>query len=176
MPYPGTKHLTLTAYQLQTSWKADQFNKTIISRLQHYQAEHQRHRDRYMQLLTYAYIAQGHISTSLSSFTLFLSRHPPGPITFDNPTVLQTDVSVTTYASTEGKNITPACDNVPRRWYAKEIVAATIYRWSWSENFQWATVVHCRWYIYLDRLSMTTSVAKRLLPKPYNKLLPCKTS
>lgn len=75
----GVKHLTMTAYHPRTNAQSERFNRTIITRLRHFIAEHQRNWDIYVQPLTYAYNNQVHRCTNTSPYSLFLSRHPPGP-------------------------------------------------------------------------------------------------
>lgn len=50
----GVKHLTTTAYHPQTKGQVEHYNKTIVTRLRHYVAEHQRDWDTLVQPLTYA--------------------------------------------------------------------------------------------------------------------------
>lgn len=38
----GVKHLTIAAYPLLTNGQAEKFNKTILVRIQHYVAKHQK--------------------------------------------------------------------------------------------------------------------------------------
>lgn len=49
----GTKHRTTTAYLLQNIKIVEHCNKTIVTRLQHYVADHQRDRDIYVQPMTF---------------------------------------------------------------------------------------------------------------------------
>ena len=74
----GVKNLFTTAYHPQTNGQSERFNRTLISRLKHYVAEHQRDWDQYIYPLTYAYNMQVHKSTGTSPFNLVLTRHPPG--------------------------------------------------------------------------------------------------
>lgn len=94
----GTRHLTTTAYYLQTNGQAKRFNKTIIARLQHCVAEHLRGWDIQVQALTYTYSSQLHRSKNITPFSLVLSRQCPGsrPTAFDHPTALPTDGTATT--------------------------------------------------------------------------------
>lgn len=88
-PYYVQKPLSTTAYQLQTSWKAERFYDTTILAMQVYVLEHQGDWDIYVQLLKYAYNAQMHREMNLSPFSPDLSHRSSGPTTFNNLTAYQ---------------------------------------------------------------------------------------
>lgn len=71
-----------TLYLSRMSVKAERVNKTIITQLRHYIAEHERDWDICVQPLTYDYISEVHRATSLPLFSLALPRQPPGPTAF----------------------------------------------------------------------------------------------
>lgn len=87
----GTKHLSTTAYHRETNLQTERYNKTIIARLRHYVAEHQKDWDHYIQSLTYSYDAQVHRSTGVTPFSLVLSMEPPGSKSTTNDTALPAD-------------------------------------------------------------------------------------
>lgn len=76
----GSKNLFTTAYHPQTNGQAERYNRTLVTRLRHFVAEHQRNWDEFVQPLTYAYNMQVHASTGTTPFDLILSRHPPSII------------------------------------------------------------------------------------------------
>lgn len=84
----GLKHLTMTAYHLQTNGQVKRFNQTIAGRLRQYVAEHQTDWDLYVQPLTYAHNAQVHKSTCTTPFSLTLSQQPAGPTTSNQAPVI----------------------------------------------------------------------------------------
>lgn len=92
----GAELLSTTAYHPQGNGKVERFNKTIIPRRKPNDMEHQRNLDIYVQLLTYIYDTQVHRSTGLRPLSLILSRKPLQLTTFESPTALPTNVTVTT--------------------------------------------------------------------------------
>lgn len=56
----GMKHLRTTEYHPQTNRQGKRFNRTIITRLKDYVAEHQRNCKTYVQPFTYTYNTQMH--------------------------------------------------------------------------------------------------------------------
>ena len=72
----GIKNIFTTTYHPQTNGQAERFNRTILSAIRHYTAEHPRDWDLYTGMLTYAYNTQVHRTTNLSPFELVLSRRP----------------------------------------------------------------------------------------------------
>lgn len=77
--YIYIKHLTTTAYHLQTIGQVERFNRAIFTRFRRYVAKHQRDRALYRLLLSYAYNTRIYQLRSTSSYKLVLSGHPPGP-------------------------------------------------------------------------------------------------
>ncbi|CDF39905.1 unnamed protein product [Chondrus crispus] len=73
-----TAHYLTTAYHPQTNGQTERFNRTLVQRLRHYVAEHQRDWDEYIQPLTFAYNTQVHRSTETTPFDLVLTRPPSG--------------------------------------------------------------------------------------------------
>lgn len=71
--------LTTTGNHPQTEGKAEQLNKTILTRLRHYVAEQQKDWDTFDKPLTYVYNTQVYRSTYQTRFSLVLSLHLPGP-------------------------------------------------------------------------------------------------
>ncbi|CDF40922.1 unnamed protein product [Chondrus crispus] len=74
----GVRHYLTTAYHPQTNGQTERFNRTLVQRLRHYVAEHQRDWDEYIQPLTFAYNTQVHRSTETTPFDLVLTRPPSG--------------------------------------------------------------------------------------------------
>lgn len=66
-----TKHLTRTAYHLQSNWREERLNEAIIARLWHCAVEHQWDWDIYVQPLKYAWNAKVPWSTNLMDLSLF---------------------------------------------------------------------------------------------------------
>ena len=88
----GVKQHTITAYHPQTNGQVERYNKTLVSRLRHYVADHQRNWDEFVQPLTYAYNIQVHKSTGTSPFSLVLSRQPSSlPAVDSTSTAFPTD-------------------------------------------------------------------------------------
>lgn len=85
-----TMHLTTTASHLQISGQVERYNKTTISRLEHYVASRQRDWDSMVHPLNHAYNSQVHRSTNTTPFNLVIFRRPPEPATFDAPSALPT--------------------------------------------------------------------------------------
>lgn len=80
-------HLITTAYHLHRTQKA---------RLLLYEAEHQCDLTIFVQPLPHAYTTQVVHSTGTTLFRLLLSRHPPGPTTFDHLSSIPTDAKTAT--------------------------------------------------------------------------------
>lgn len=72
----GRKPLTSKAYHPQTNGQSERFEKSVLARLGHNVAEHQRDSSIYGLQLRYANSAQAHCSTNLTPFILVLSPHP----------------------------------------------------------------------------------------------------
>lgn len=89
----GLKHPTTTVYHPHTNGRAEKLNRTLIARLRHYTAEHQRDWDIFMQPLTYAYNRQVSRSIGTTPFGIVLLRHPPGQTTLDRSSALQTSAN-----------------------------------------------------------------------------------
>lgn len=79
-----TKHLTTTAYHLQTNGYVKRYKETIVDRLSHHVANWQRYLDLFFQPLTYAYNAQIHRLANTAPFGQVLSRQSPN-LTFLPP-------------------------------------------------------------------------------------------
>lgn len=60
----GTKHLMANGLQPADELTSKTFNKNIVITLQQYTADHRTDWEIYLQLLTYAYIAQEYRSTN----------------------------------------------------------------------------------------------------------------
>jgi len=73
-----------TTYHPQTNGQVERFNRTILSALRTYIADHPRDWDLYSSALTYAYNSSPQTSTALAPFELVLSR-PPGPLAVRKP-------------------------------------------------------------------------------------------
>lgn len=90
------KHPTTAAYHPKTNTQVELYNLAIVTRLQHYVTKNQMNRDKYVQLLSYAYSTQVHKSVIMTSFSLVLLRHPPGPTAVLQLSSLTTDIYVKT--------------------------------------------------------------------------------
>ena len=66
-----------TTYHPQTNGQVERFNRTLLSSLRHYIADHPQEWDLYTDALVYAYNTQVHSSTKCAPFELVLSRRPP---------------------------------------------------------------------------------------------------
>lgn len=71
--------LTTTAYRTQTNGQVERNNNTIVTRRLHYVTENQKHRETYVNQLTYAYNVQVHKFTNAPSFSPVLARNPSWP-------------------------------------------------------------------------------------------------
>ena len=72
----GVENLFTTTYHPQTNGQVERFNRTIISGLRNYIADHPKDWDLYTDMLTYAYNTQVHRITNHAPFELVLSRSP----------------------------------------------------------------------------------------------------
>lgn len=77
--YLEMKQSTTTTYHLQTNGQVESYNKTFVSGLRHYVAEHQIDWSILVRPLTNAYSLQVLRLTSTTPFRLVSSRHSPGP-------------------------------------------------------------------------------------------------
>ena len=73
----------------------ERFNRTILSALRHYVAEHPWDWDLFSDALTYAYNTQAHASTMLAPFEFVLSRPPPTLSIESRPTMDAADDAYT---------------------------------------------------------------------------------
>lgn len=85
--YLGLNHFKTTAYHPQTNSQAEQYNRTIVTRLWHYISDHQKNWDPFFQPLTCTYNMQVHRSTVTFPYGLFISCHPPGPLLLNSTTI-----------------------------------------------------------------------------------------
>ena len=91
----GIKNVFTTTYHPQTNGQVERFNRTILSSLRHYVAEHPRDWDFFSDALTYAYNTQAHASTMLAPFELVLSLPPPAISIESRPTIFSADDAYT---------------------------------------------------------------------------------
>lgn len=87
----GTRHLTTTAYRLQTSGHVERYNITVESQQRQNVAKHQHDWDSVVQAMTYMYIVQVCHSTGITSFSLVHSRQSQRPTAFDALSALPMD-------------------------------------------------------------------------------------
>ena len=73
----NVNNIFTTTYHPQTNGQVERFNRTILSALQTYIADHPNDWDLYTDAITYAYNCQPQTSTSVAPFDLVLSRPPP---------------------------------------------------------------------------------------------------
>lgn len=90
------KNLTNTANHFQTNEQAKRYIRTLIMRLCHCVAVHQRDWDVFVQPLTYVHKSKVNHSIWTAPFSLLLSRHLLGPTPFIRPSALLTDLTNTT--------------------------------------------------------------------------------
>lgn len=86
----GLEKVTTTAYHPQTNRLVGRYNRTLVPRLRLYVAHNQRNREIFVQLLNYVYNFQPQCPSAVSSFSLTLMWHTPGPVAIDIPTVRRT--------------------------------------------------------------------------------------
>eukprot|EP00171_Calliarthron_tuberculosum_P013936 IDg13936t1 len=72
----GVRNNFTTTYHPRANGQVERYNRTILSALRRYVAEHPQHWDLFTDALTFAYNAQVHSSTGLTPFELVLSRPP----------------------------------------------------------------------------------------------------
>lgn len=82
--------LKTTAYHQRTNGQLNCYNKTIVTRLRHYIATHKCNRDLFVEILTYAYKTQAHLTTHTTFFSSIIKQHPPRPTMFDSPSAFST--------------------------------------------------------------------------------------
>lgn len=70
-------YVSTTLYHPQANDLPERVNKTIFTRLWHYEAERQKNWDSFVQPLTHEYSAKVHRSTKQTPFSLSLRRQPP---------------------------------------------------------------------------------------------------
>ena len=87
----GIKNVFTTTYHPQANGQVERFNRTILSALRHYVAEHPKDWDLFTDALTYAYNTQAHGSTMVAPFELVLSRPPPALSIEARPTIGATE-------------------------------------------------------------------------------------
>ena len=83
----GVKNVFTTTYHPQTNGQAERFNRTILTALRHYTAEHPKDWDLFTDALTYAYNTQVHSTTQVAPFELVVSRKPPPLAIESQPTI-----------------------------------------------------------------------------------------
>ena len=91
-----------TTYHPRANGQAERFNKTIVTALRHYVADHPKDWDLYSDLLTFGYNSQVHSSTRVSPFSLVLSR-VPRPLSIESQPQLE---PLTTRTNYHGKWLT----------------------------------------------------------------------
>ena len=79
----GIRNLFTTAYHPKANGQVERFNRTLLSGIRHYVAEHQRNWHEFIQPLTFAYNTHVHGTTGCTPFELVLSR-PPTSLTLEN--------------------------------------------------------------------------------------------
>lgn len=90
----GGKHLTTTAYHLETKKQVEQYNGPLVTRLQHCVSKSQKDSDTYVQTVMSVCRTQVHKFTNTTSFRLVVSWSLPRPTTFSQPSVLNPDSRV----------------------------------------------------------------------------------
>ena len=73
----NVNNIFTTTYHPQTNGQVERFNRTILSALRTYIADHPKDWDLYTDAITYAYNCKPQTSTSVAQFDLVLSRPPP---------------------------------------------------------------------------------------------------
>lgn len=72
--------VTATKHHPQIHEQVEWYSKTLVARLRHYIEEHQIDWDMAVQPFTCGYNTQANLITQTSSFSLILSRNPPGAL------------------------------------------------------------------------------------------------
>ena len=73
----GIRSRMTTAYHPQTNGQTERFNRTIVSAMRKFVADHPKDWDLYTDALTFSYNCHVHTSTGVAPFELTLSRTPP---------------------------------------------------------------------------------------------------
>eukprot|EP00171_Calliarthron_tuberculosum_P018817 IDg18817t1 len=73
----GVKPQFTTTYHPKANGQTERFNRTILSSLRRFIADHPKDWDLYTDALTYAYNTQAHSSTGYAPMDLTISRLPP---------------------------------------------------------------------------------------------------
>lgn len=94
--------LTTTAYNPRPNRQVERYNRTLISRLRLYAADHEQDWDKYVQLLRNAYYCEQQRSANGITFSCKCSRYAPGPTINDSPSALRTDDNKATIAMVLG--------------------------------------------------------------------------
>ena len=166
----GTKNLFTTAYHPQSNGQAERYNRTLVTRLRHFVAEHQDNWDDYVQPLTYAYNMQVHAATGTTPFDLVLSRHPPA-ITLETPAHPDPHTPAPSAASVKAVNF--------QKWRtilaaARSRMTAAQQRYKDNFNAKVASIPHFvpGDYVILNKPPLTAARDDNTdtTPQSYNKL------
>ncbi|CDF38169.1 unnamed protein product [Chondrus crispus] len=174
----GVRHYLTTAYHPQTNGQTERFNRTLVQRLRHYVAEHQRDWDEYIQPLTFAYNTQVHRSTETTPFDLVLTRPPSGlalPGTVPQDAVSNTEDPRTPvqYKRATLRKLRDALE----RTRVKLTAAQRRYKADFDKKVRFRSVIQVGDLVYVDRPPRPlTSTERGDLPSndggPSVKLLP----
>ncbi len=80
----GMKNLSTTAYHPQGNGQCERFNRTILTSLRHYVADHTTNWDLFAKTVAFAHNSQVHSSTGVAPFELVVFRGTPG-LTLSSP-------------------------------------------------------------------------------------------
>ena len=150
----------------------------VVQRLGHYVEEHQRDRDKYIQLLTFTYKTEVHRSTKTTPFNLGLARLPsswasPGTAPQDGVSNMDEPRTSVQYESAKLRKLRDALE----RSRTKLAAARRRYQTHFDKKVRFCTVVDVGDLVHVDRPRRTlTSSERGDLPKevggPSVKLLP----
>lgn len=111
----GSKHYVSRAYHLLTVGQTERLSKATMQRPRYYVADHQAHRDHYVQMLADPCSVQAHQTAEATYSGLSLTIHPP------SITLLRTSDQTGTSASDESLSVVKYKQDVfPRLYYAME--------------------------------------------------------
>lgn len=172
--YLGVKQLTNTAYHSQAIGQVERYNKTIVTRLRHYVAEHQKDREIFDQRLTYVYNTHVHRSTNTTPFSLVLSRHPPGRTLLPAKQAYHTYVSRQTSVQATRRALEALIHTLPAKADAHMCSSQQRYKRDYDKLVRVTSKFTPGDMVFVDRSPLSATVttsASAMANATYNKLL-----